>query len=207
MAGRLNLSVERSSRSSATLRDETNSVMVFADPGGQAFVNSRPVGRKGNIVPVGEILFMPQILEPQIRLALRVRPRRLPAPPREARMLGKLGVVVLDPGHGGRDPGAISIIGVQEKWVVLRVSLVAAELLRERGVDVKLTRSDDRFIPLNERAKFANDAKAKLFVSVHADSARNHSARGCTVYVANAASAESRAAAKMILDRLASVSL
>jgi N-acetylmuramoyl-L-alanine amidase len=78
-------------------------------------------------------------------------------------------VVVLDPGHGGRDPGAVGRGGLQEKTVVLPVSLRVAEILRAQGVQVILTRSDDRTLDLQPRVDIANQANATIFVSIHAN--------------------------------------
>lgn len=92
-----------------------------------------------------------------------------------------LPLVVLDPGHGGRDPGAIGTKGTHEK----RIVLAAAEELRrvlERGgrCRVAMTRTSDRFVPLGDRVDFARRREASLFVSLHADSAPG--ARGASVY-------------------------
>jgi N-acetylmuramoyl-L-alanine amidase len=78
-------------------------------------------------------------------------------------------VVVLDPGHGGRDPGAVGIGGLQEKTIVLPVTLRVAEILRDRGVQVILTRPDDRSLDLEPRVQIANRANATIFVSIHAN--------------------------------------
>ena len=77
--------------------------------------------------------------------------------------------VVLDPGHGGSDVGAIGIGGMQETDVVLEVSLMVAELLRDKGVDVKLTRTTDIDVELSERVSIANKTNADIFVSIHAN--------------------------------------
>ncbi|NEO84441.1 MAG: N-acetylmuramoyl-L-alanine amidase [Spirulina sp. SIO3F2] len=78
-------------------------------------------------------------------------------------------LTMIDPGHGGKDPGAIGIGGLQEKDVVLPISLEVARLLSERGVSVLMTRSDDRFISLQARSAASNRARADLFVSIHAN--------------------------------------
>ena len=78
-------------------------------------------------------------------------------------------VVVLDPGHGGRDPGAVGRGGLQEKTVVLPVSLRVAEILRAQGVQVILTRPDDRTLDLQPRVDIANQANATIFISIHAN--------------------------------------
>jgi N-acetylmuramoyl-L-alanine amidase len=90
-------------------------------------------------------------------------------------------LVVLDPGHGGRDPGAIGRAQTQEKTIVLACAQELRRLLEASGrCRVAMTRSSDRFIPLAERVAFARDRQAALFVSVHADSAPG--ARGASVY-------------------------
>lgn len=93
-----------------------------------------------------------------------------PQPPAELPRanLGEL-LVVLDPGHGGVDPGAVGIGGLQEKTIVLPMSLRVAELLRAAGVQVVLTRSDDRTLDLEPRVAIANRANATLFLSIHAN--------------------------------------
>ncbi|MBP0019659.1 MAG: N-acetylmuramoyl-L-alanine amidase [Cyanobacteria bacterium SBLK] len=78
-------------------------------------------------------------------------------------------VVVIDPGHGGKDPGAIGIGGLREKDVVLPISLEIAERLRRCRINVIMTRSDDRFITLRGRAYMANRARADIFASIHAN--------------------------------------
>lgn len=88
-----------------------------------------------------------------------------------AEYLELTGKVVLDPGHGGKDPGAIGQAGYYEKDAVLAISLKTAEYLREHsGLTVLLSREDDTFLALGERTQFANDQEADLFVSVHANS-------------------------------------
>ncbi|MBU0679382.1 MAG: N-acetylmuramoyl-L-alanine amidase [Verrucomicrobia bacterium] len=91
--------------------------------------------------------------------------------------------VVLDPGHGGQDSGAQGKRKVQEKRVVLDVSRRAAKILEKSGVNVRMTRSGDRFIELEERAKLAARWKADLFVSVHANSSTSSKASGIESFV------------------------
>ncbi|MEM9771617.1 MAG: N-acetylmuramoyl-L-alanine amidase [Cyanobacteria bacterium P01_D01_bin.73] len=78
-------------------------------------------------------------------------------------------LVIIDPGHGGRDPGAIGLGGLQEKGVVLDISRQVASLLQQQGVAVVMTRSDDRFITLQGRTAIANRTNASAFVSIHAN--------------------------------------
>lgn len=101
-----------------------------------------------------------------------------------ARALGlKVGRIVLDAGHGGHDLGSTGITGLDEKDLVLDVTLRLGALLEERlGVDVTYTRNDDTFIALEDRPQIANQKKADLFVSVHANSSPFHSVAGIETY-------------------------
>ncbi|NTW52243.1 MAG: N-acetylmuramoyl-L-alanine amidase [Chlorobiaceae bacterium] len=98
----------------------------------------------------------------------------------------KLDAVVIDAGHGGKDPGAIGTKGTKEKDVVLNIVNDLGMFVKQKWPDVKViyTRKDDRFIPLNERGKIANRYGGKLFVSVHCNStAGNTRVRGTEVYI------------------------
>ena len=101
-----------------------------------------------------------------------------------ARQLG-LGArrIVIDPGHGGHDPGTIGPGGLQEKDLVLDVSLRLEKLVRaELGAEVVMTRSTDAYVPLEERTAIANSKGADLFLSVHGNASRDHRARGIETY-------------------------
>jgi N-acetylmuramoyl-L-alanine amidase len=90
---------------------------------------------------------------------------------------------VLDPGHGGKDPGAIGIGGIAEKDVVLSVAhKLARKLRQEMGIDVVLTRKDDSFVALEDRTAIANAQNADLFVSLHMNASPNAEARGLETY-------------------------
>jgi N-acetylmuramoyl-L-alanine amidase len=106
------------------------------------------------------------------------KPAPLPAPAKPRRR-----IVVVDAGHGGKDPGATGARGTKEKDITLAASLELARVLRERGdFDVVLTRDDDTFVPLSERSKKANDLDADLFVSLHCNAAGNKREHGYEVY-------------------------
>ncbi len=77
--------------------------------------------------------------------------------------------IIIDPGHGGKDPGTIGIGGIQEKDIILPISLDVAEILRKQDIEVILTRDSDNFISLQGRTDMANDVDADLFVSIHAN--------------------------------------
>ncbi|STZ76290.1 N-acetylmuramoyl-L-alanine amidase [Bergeriella denitrificans] len=103
-------------------------------------------------------------------------------------------VVMLDPGHGGEDPGAVSPNGLREKDVVLSVARETKKRLEAFGYTVYMTRDEDVFIPLNVRVAKARARKADLFVSIHADSFTSPTARGTGVYILNTKGATSAAA-------------
>ena len=97
--------------------------------------------------------------------------------------ISKSKIIVLDPGHGGVDPGAIGIKGTYEKKIVLMAAKSIKKILAKSGrYNVILTRKSDRFIPLRKRVAIARRAKADLFISLHADSIKNGAVRGATVY-------------------------
>ena len=97
-----------------------------------------------------------------------------------------IGTVVVDAGHGGKDPGAVGPSGLKEKDVTLRVARKVAALLKKQlGVKVILTRSGDRFLPLEQRTAIANAKKADLFISIHTNAARNRRLRGVETYFLN----------------------
>ena len=109
-------------------------------------------------------------------------------------LISKIRRIVVDPGHGGHDPGAIGPNGLQEKEVVLAIGLKLRDLLKgELGLDVVMTRSTDVFIPLEERTAIANKVNADLFVSVHANAASNRNASGIETYYLNLAKTEKAA--------------
>jgi N-acetylmuramoyl-L-alanine amidase len=103
------------------------------------------------------------------------------------RALGlKIGRIVIDAGHGGHDSGTIGVDGLEEKDVVLDVALRLGKLLHERlGAEIIYTRSDDTFIPLETRTAIANKSQADLFLSIHANSSHDASARGVETYYLN----------------------
>lgn len=192
LAQRLGLTIYADTGTLVSLRNAVNSVTLFPNPSGQAYVNGKPVGPRGGIVRISGVLFVPTSLESYIRSALKPLSISVKPPLAYGRR------IVIDPGHGGKDPGAISPIGINEKSVNLAVAGELAQILKQDGFDVILTRQADVFIELDERAGIANRAKADLFVSIHADSCNNRSARGSTVYICRNASRKSFAAAKAV---------
>jgi N-acetylmuramoyl-L-alanine amidase len=93
-------------------------------------------------------------------------------------------IIVIDPGHGGKDPGAIGYRRYREKMVVLGIGKYLRSYLQKKGFKVYMTRSSDRFIKLSKRTKYANRKKADLFISIHANASSRHKnkARGIETY-------------------------
>lgn len=115
--------------------------------------------------------------------------------------------VMIDPGHGGKDPGAIGLAGVREKDVVLDVSLELARQLRDWGAEVRLTRDSDRQVAgpdapkredLQARVDLANNWPAEIFISMHANANENRAIKGTEAYVSrNSSEASKRLATAM----------
>lgn len=122
-----------------------------------------------------------------------IQPSGTPQPTRDGqstltRALGlKIGRIVIDPGHGGHDTGTIGPTGLMEKDLCLDVALRLGKIIQQRlpGADIVYTRADDTFVPLEERTNIANQAKADLFISIHANSSQDHAARGVETYYLN----------------------
>jgi len=109
------------------------------------------------------------------------------------RVLGlKISRIVIDAGHGGYDTGTIGPHGLMEKDLCLDVALRLGRLIQERlpAAEVTYTRRDDTFIPLEERTAIANQVKADLFISIHANSSHDHDARGVETYYLNFATSQ-----------------
>jgi len=121
-------------------------------------------------------------------------------------------VIVIDPGHGGIDPGAIGFDGIREKDVVLAFGEALRDRLQASGkYEVVMTRDDDHFVSLRDRVRVARDHEADLFVAIHADTVRGQSARGATIYTlsdkASDAEAEALAQKENRADIIAGVDL
>jgi len=91
-------------------------------------------------------------------------------------------IIVIDAGHGGKDPGASGYRGYREKRVVLGIAKYLREYLKKRGYKVYMTRSGDYFIRLRDRTRFANKKRADLFISIHANASKNKKAKGIETY-------------------------
>jgi N-acetylmuramoyl-L-alanine amidase len=146
-------------------------------------VTALPVSAEPALKPPPALLPEPQKAPPVMKPA-----------PRQKLKPGKIRRIVVDPGHGGKDPGAVGHNGIQEKDVVLSMGLMLARKLKDEvGIDVVMTRSTDVFIELQERTAIANQVGADLFVSIHANASLNRSASGMETYYLNLAKTEKAA--------------
>jgi len=126
------------------------------------------------------------------------RQARFQLPPRKPalRQRPEKRIVVIDPGHGGVDPGTISVNGIYEKHITLAMARTLKTMLEKTGrYEARVTRNRDIFIPLKERVQYARDAKAHLFISIHADTVKNHNTRGASVYTLSERASDKEAAA------------
>ena len=140
----------------------------------------------------------PSAAEKAVAPSSKVKPTHRPpktskpvADPSLAQQLGlSVKTIVIDPGHGGKDPGAVSQVG-QEKQIVLNLSKTLRDILAKKGYSVRLTRETDVYLPLRERTQFATNQKADLFISIHTNASTARSAAGIETYYLALASDES----------------
>jgi N-acetylmuramoyl-L-alanine amidase len=151
----------------------TRVVLDLAEPVAvrQAAMDATGTALVVEIAPAPRAVFLSEAAETE--------PEALPTPPRPP----ERPLVVLDPGHGGRDPGAIGVRGTYEKRVTLAAALELRRALEAGGrCRVAMTRTRDVFVPLATRVRFAQNRDAALFLSIHADALDDHSVRGASVY-------------------------
>jgi N-acetylmuramoyl-L-alanine amidase len=201
MAALLGMRVDETTAIHITLKNATNTVMLFTFTGGKAYVNAKPIGEVGTVNKIAGQIYVPKSLVSRIRSAIGASTHPTTSIHKPS------GCIVIDAGHGGKDPGATSCLGFQEKTVNFAVAQKVASLLGQSGVKAIMTRSNDTFIELEERAAVANRCDADLFVSIHADSCPDSSTRGFTMYVSRSASWSSRRAASAIAKSLAKTGL
>lgn len=136
---------------------------------------------------------------PQLKVISRHRPIQVNGS--SARPRGDM-LVVIDPGHGGSDPGTHGPNGVDEKYVTLAVGRDLTPLLKRDHVRFLMTRDQDKYVSLPRRVDIANSNHAALFVSLHCDEYSHHHMHGFTVIYAQGASSDSRLAARLIAKGL-----
>jgi N-acetylmuramoyl-L-alanine amidase len=144
----------------------------------------------------GTSIFGTFLLPPALHDAMAAKRRAPVAAPDSKGARPPPPLVMLDPGHGGKDPGAIGVSGTYEKQVALATALELKRQLESGGrYRVELTRSRDVFIPLDDRVDRAQRKGAALFVSMHADALADHSVRGASVYTLAQTASDAQTAA------------
>jgi N-acetylmuramoyl-L-alanine amidase len=155
-------------------------VVIRIAPRGTFAQAARPPTLEGGVAPAAVIADRPA----PVAASAPVQTARLEAViPRQARATQPL--VMIDPGHGGHDPGTEAASGVAEKGLALSIATRVQRALEARGISAELTRADDRFISLAERTRIANERHADLFVSVHLNSSPNAETTGIETYYLN----------------------
>jgi N-acetylmuramoyl-L-alanine amidase len=174
---------------------------VSPSPDNKTADPAQPAARIAAKTPSFQPQLQPQpLLKTKSNIASRValEPPAEPRPTRDGqrsltRALGlKISRIVIDPGHGGHDTGTIGPHGLMEKDLCLDVALRLGHLIEQKlpAAVVVYTRKDDTFIPLEDRTRIANEAKADLFISIHANSSHDPAARGVETYYLNFAASE-----------------
>jgi len=137
--------------------------------GGRTATNNAPIRNNNPVVndPTNNTAAIP--VNPPPRNISITPPPANTTPPANNRPNQSRPLVIIDPGHGGRDPGAVGIGGLREKDVILPISLEVARILEQQGIQARLTRNNDNFISLEGRTNMANSLNADLFVSIHAN--------------------------------------
>lgn len=200
LASQLGLRVVSQNVAMVTLKNDRNTVMLFKHDGGEFSVDGRMYGTVGQVRQDGTGFFVEPSLATRIAEHLSQEPVLAASPRFSGR--SRKGTIMIDPGHGGRDPGAISVLGFYEKDVNLKVALRLANMLNQMGYRTILTRDSDVFVELQDRCALANRYNPDLFVSLHADSCETPSVTGYTAYVAPSASWRAREAAKRFVGTL-----
>jgi N-acetylmuramoyl-L-alanine amidase len=211
LATRLGLNVTEQTDRYIEMKNANNRVVIFIHEGGRVFVNQQAVGNTGPVTHLNRTVYLPEILDNMIRPHLKTsswvaptQPKPQWIPPKPGKVTG---LIVVDPGHGGKDPGTTSYLGHVEKGINLRIATKVAAKLKAKGFDVKMTRTSDTYIDKYDRAELTNRIGPDFFVSIHCDSLQSLTMRGYTVYVSRSASQDSRMAAGLVEDALTSTGL
>ena len=206
MAQRLGLQVRSSSAYTAMLYDDTHSVYIAAPPTRSVKVDGATIAGAETVSQNGQ-LYLSRATERAIATQLARTDRRPTVthqhtPSHTPHRQPATGVVMLDAGHGGKDPGAPNRYGPAEKHIALDTTLRVQRILAANGIKTLMTRTGDSYPTLDQRIAYANQTRPNLYVSIHADSAPNESAQGFTIYVARKASSRSIEAAKALIDAM-----
>lgn len=204
-AMRLGMTVTKADYPYVEMSGGNNRVLLFLYDDGKVYVNGTAIGPVGKVQLINGTYYVSEHLIPKIRGSMTGAPAVGPTPgitPPTLPGSAKGGTIVIDAGHGGHDRGTLSVYNVQEKKVNLQIAHRLADVLRQAGYHVIMTRDTDTFIELPERAAIANRAGADLFVSIHCDWNDNSSHKGFTVYIAREASWTSKKVGRQLESTL-----
>jgi N-acetylmuramoyl-L-alanine amidase len=192
LAGKLEMAVSLTTDRKVVFTGGGNTVAIYPKDD-YVYFNDKYFGTLGKTKRIDGMLHVRSSLLAQIKSEItgktpvQIQPQVAPIPTPKPVLTPWTGgggkIIVIDAGHGGKDPGAISPNGFYEKTVNLDVALALTDLLRKQGFRVIMTRSSDVFIELEERANIGSRNKAVLFISIHADSCATSSINGFSVYV------------------------
>jgi len=183
LAKQLGLQVSRNHGSDLVVLSGERGTVVFNPRLRGILVGDKVMFRGHRVVVSNDRVSIPKGFVAACGDSLKLATTSKPSPARPAVKRYDRFHVVIDPGHGGRDPGAVGVRSGYEKTVNLLTSQLIAAKLRAKGARVTLTRDSDEFIPLNERAAIGNRARADLFVSIHSDANGSRATRGFSLYV------------------------
>jgi len=207
LCNRFDLGVQEKKGRYLRLRNSGNRVFIFSGVDGDVYVNGDKIESKGGYLQARGTYYIPFETESMITSMLGEKAKTVKRmkPVKRERFSGTR--VVIDPGHGGRDPGAVSVLGIYEKTVNLDVANKLARYLKNQGIDVIMTRSGDSHLSLDQRVRIGNRNDPDLFISIHADSCETASVRGYTVYICKSASKSSVSAAGIVENAMRSSNL
>jgi len=209
-AGKLGMSITSATDNKISFNDTVNTVTILPKQN-QIYVNDSYLGPLGKTKKVDGLLnirasagdeIQSKLAKPVMEAPAEIAPSIPQQQPKKAwQLTGR--TIIIDAGHGGKDPGATSYYGYEEKTVNFDVALQISQILRDKGHRVIMTRDSDEFIELEERAAIANRNRADVFISIHSDSSATRSKNGFTLYVARSGSSASTNLADAIDSRMA----
>ncbi len=211
LAQHLGLDVTEQTDRYVEMKNSTNRVVIFIHEGGRVFVNQSAIGSTGPVTYANGTVYLPEILESTIRTHMRSKYAAVPqtkpkwAPPKTTAKVD--GTILIDAGHGGKDPGTTSYLGHYEKGINLKIAAKLSAILKARGFKTKMVRTTDTFIDKYDRAELANRINPDLFVSIHCDANAKLTTRGYSVWVSRSASQNSRTTAGLVEDAMTKAGL
>lgn len=201
LASRLQMRVTQQSPLGATMTDGRNSVTIFTGSNGYIYLNGQRLGQPNNAIYENGKVWVMADREALIQWEMRrLQPTERPSVPLPGPTKPIRATIVVDAGHGGKDPGTLA--GGQgsasEKTIVLDIARHLQRFLTQRGARVVMTRTSDVFVELDDRCAVAERTRADLLVAIHVNSAQRADASGAVIYVGRTASTESERIARSI---------